>query len=162
MSGKQENATVNEDTGDQETTVDNPSKNLAAREMLVKSKTLERCFNEGIGCEKDNIVDTVGDRIQKAILIAIDDKFTPEIELEIRSKNGSSGRDVTSVMANSEHDEHKRVTAFFENGSKSNTTLYVFNSKDEYPKENLDKVGELSVPGTDFDRQPHSHQTIIG
>ena len=51
----------------------------------------------------NNIVDTVEDRIQNAILTAIDNIVAPEIELAIRSINASSGRDATSVSANSEH-----------------------------------------------------------
>ena len=52
------------------------------------------------------IIDTVEDRIQNAILTAIDKIVAPKIELAIRSINASSGRDVTSVTANSERGEH--------------------------------------------------------
>ena len=69
-------------------------------------KTLERCFNERIDREKSNIVDTVEDRIQNAILTAIDNIVAPKIELAIKSINASSGRDVTSVSMNSERREH--------------------------------------------------------
>ena len=56
----------------------------------------------GIDREMSNIVDTVEDRIQNAILTAIDNIVAPKIELAIRSINSSSGRDVTSVTPNSE------------------------------------------------------------
>ena len=52
-----------------------------------------------------NIVDTVEDRIQNAILTAIENIVAPNNELAIRSKNASSGRDVTSVTAISERGE---------------------------------------------------------
>ena len=68
----------------------------------MNMKTLERCFNERIDKEMDNIVGTVEDRIQNAILAAIDNIVAPKIELSIRSLNASSWRDVTSVSANSE------------------------------------------------------------
>ena len=42
-----------------------------------------------------NFVDTVEDRIQNAILTAIDNIVGPKIALAIRSINASSGRDVT-------------------------------------------------------------------
>ena len=58
-SDKQEHATANENTGDQEFTVDNPSSSLAAKENAVNVKTLERCFNERIDRENGSIVDTV-------------------------------------------------------------------------------------------------------
>ena len=53
-----------------------------------------------------NIVDTVEDRIQNAILTAFDNIVAPKIELAIKSINASSGRDVTSVTVNSKRGEH--------------------------------------------------------
>ena len=58
------------------------------------------CFNEKIDRETSNVVATVEDRIQNAILTAIDSIVAPQIELAIRSINASSGRDVTSVTQN--------------------------------------------------------------
>ena len=68
-----------------------------------------------------NIVYTVEDRIQNAILTAIDNIFAPKIE--IRSINASSGRDVTSVTAHSERGEHVGINAFFENATGDNNIL---------------------------------------
>ena len=48
----------------------------------------------------NNIVDKVEDRIQNAILTAIDNIIAPKIELAFGSINASSGQDVTSVTAN--------------------------------------------------------------
>ena len=119
MSNMQENATVNEGTGDQEFTIDYPGSNLAGNENLVKLRTLERRFIERIDMEMGNIVDTVEDRIQKSSLTAIDSIITPIIELAIRSINASSGRDATSVMATSERGgDHIGITAPFENDPK--------------------------------------------
>ena len=44
----------------------------------------------------NNIIDPVEDKIQNAILTAIDNIVAPKIELAIRSKNASSGRDVNT------------------------------------------------------------------
>ena len=74
-------------------------------------KTLEKCFNERIDKEMSNIIDTVKDRIQNAILTAIDGIVALKIELAIRSINASCGRDATSVMENSERGEHIGITA---------------------------------------------------
>ena len=52
-----------------------------------------------------NIVDTVEDRIQKAILTRIDSITAPKIELAVRSLNASSGPDATGVTANSERED---------------------------------------------------------
>ena len=60
-------------------------------------KTSERCFNERIDREMSNIVDTVENRIQNAILTAIDSMVALKIELAFRSINASSGRDAASV-----------------------------------------------------------------
>ena len=49
-----------------------------------------------------NIVDTVEERIQNANFTTFDCIITPTIELAVRSLKVSSGRDVTSVTANSE------------------------------------------------------------
>ena len=86
-------ATACDSTGGQEFTVDNLSSTLLANENFVNVKTFERCFKEKIDKEIGKIVDNVEDRIQKAILTAIDSIVTPEIELAIRSINASSERD---------------------------------------------------------------------
>ena len=115
MSDRQENTTVNEGTTAREITVGNLDGSPAVNENVVDVETLERCFNESIDRERSNIVDTVKDRLENASLTAIDSTITPKIELAVRSINASAGRDATSVMASSEHGEHKRVTAPFEN-----------------------------------------------
>ena len=94
-------------------------------------KTLEMCFNEKIDREMNDIIGTDEDRIQNAILTAIDDIVAPEIELAIRSINSSSGRDVTSVSANSERRERVGINAHLENASGNNDTLDVSNENDE-------------------------------
>ena len=111
---------VNGDTNDRDFTVGNSSNNSAVNENAMNVKTLERCFNERIDREMSNIVDTVEDRIQNAILTAIDNYVAPKIELAIRSINASSGRDATSVAANSEYREHVGINASFENTSQNN------------------------------------------
>ena len=72
LSDRQEISTVNEGTGDQEFTVGNPGSNLALNENMVNVKNLERWFNERFDKEIGNSVDTAEDRIQNAILTAID------------------------------------------------------------------------------------------
>ena len=104
---RQGNVVVNEGTNDQDFTVGTSNVNLIANENALNVKTLERCFNERIDRQMSNIVDTVEDRIQNAILTAIDNIVAPKIELAIRSINASSGRDVTSVSATSERREHR-------------------------------------------------------
>ena len=70
-SERQENVVVNEGTNDRDFTVSNSSNNTAVNESAINVKILERCFNERIDREMSNIVDTVEDRIQNAILTAI-------------------------------------------------------------------------------------------
>ena len=67
-SERQENVMVNEGTNDRDFTVSNSSNKTAVNESAMNVKTLERCFNERIDREMSNIVDTVEDRIQNAIL----------------------------------------------------------------------------------------------
>ena len=131
-------------------------------ENAMTVKTLERCFNERIDREMNNIVDTVEDRIQNAILAAIDNIVAPKIELAIRSINASSGRDVTSVCANSECRERTRINISFENASGNNNTIGVTNINDEARRNSQDGVSELSVTGTQSDRQSHTHHVLTG
>ena len=91
-------------------------------------------------------------------MAAIDIIITQRIELAVRSINVSSGRDATSVPANSERGERIAITASFENVSDGNNTLQVLNTNDETRRNILDKVSESSVPGTHFDRQSYTHQ----
>ena len=156
-SERQENVVVNEGTNDRDFTVSNSSNNTAVNESAMNVKFLERCFNERIDREMSNIVDTVEDRIQNAILTAIENIVAPKIELAIRSINASSGRDVTSVTANSECGERVGIDASFENASENNNTLRVPNVNDETRLNISDEVSEMSVPETRFDRQPQTH-----
>ena len=160
-SERQENVVVNKSTNDRGFTVSNFSNNTAVNESAVDVKTLERCFNERIDREMSNIVDTVEDRIQNAILTAIDNIVAPKIELAIRSINASSGRDVTSVTANSERGERVGVNASFENASENSNILRVSNVNDETRQNIPDEVSELSVPETHFDRQPQTHHSHV-
>ena len=109
-----------------------------------------------------NIVDTVEDRIQNAILTATENIVAPKIELAIRSINASFGRDATSVSANSERRERVGINASFENASENNDTLDVSNVNDETRHNIPDEVTELLVPETHFDRQAHTHHNNVG
>ena len=119
--------------------------------------TLERCSKERVEKEKGNIVDTVEERIQNAFLTALDRIMTPKTELAFRSINAASGRTATSVMANSERGEYIGISASFETVSERSITLHMFNTNDETRKITPDEVSELSVPGTQFDRQTRTH-----
>ena len=105
----------------------------------------------------NNIVDTVEDKVQNAILTALDNIVAPKIELAIKSINASSGQDATSVAANSECREHVGITVSFENASGNNNVQQVSNGNDETRNNIPDEVSELSVSGTQFDRQTHTH-----
>ena len=112
-SERQENNVVIEGTNVQDFTVGTSSKNSVVDGNVMTVKTLERCFNERIDREMSNIVDTVEDKIQNSILTAIDDIVAPIFELAIRSINATSGRDATSVSANSGCTEHVGINTSF-------------------------------------------------
>ena len=160
--GRQESVTVNGGTNDQDFTAGTSNVGSVVNENTLNMKTLERCFNERIDREMSNVVDTVEDRIQNAILNAIDNIVAPKFELAIRSINASSGRDVTSVSANSERREHVGINASFENASENNNTLGVTNINDESRHSFQDGVSESRVQGTQFDRQSHAHHMTSG
>ena len=150
----QESNVVNKGTNDRDFTV-----GTSTNENVMNVKTLERCFNERIGRESSNIVDTVEDRIQNSILTGIDKIVAPRIELAIRSINASSGRDATSVAANSEGREHTGINASFENAFENNNKQQVLNGNDETQNNIPDEVSELTVSGARFDRQTHTRHT---
>ena len=106
MSDRQENATVNGGTVDQDFTTGSSDSNPAVNETLVNLKFLDTCFNKMVDREMDNSVDTVENRIQNACLTAIDSIINHKTESVFRSTNASSGRDATSVLASSERGEH--------------------------------------------------------
>ena len=159
VSKRQENAVVNEGTNDRDFTVSTSNNDSVVNGNAMSVKTLERCFNERIDRKMSNIVDTVEDRIQNAILTAIENVVPPKIELAIRSINASSGRDAASVSANSDHKECVGINASFENASKNSDTLDASNVNDETRHDNPHEVSELLVPETHFDRQAHTHHT---
>ena len=161
-SERQENVVVNEGSNDQDFTVGTSNVSAVVNENALNVKTLERRFNERIDREMCNIVDTVEDRIQNAILTAIDNIVVPKIELAIRSINASSGRDVTSVSANSERREQGGINPPFDSASENNNMLSVTNINDEPRYNTQDAVSELSVTGTYFDRQSHTHHMASG
>ena len=154
---RQENTVVNEGTNDRDFTVGTSSNDPIVNANAMSVKTLERCFNEKIDREMNNIVDASEDRIQNAVLTAIDNIVTPKIELAIRSINASSGRDVTSVSAKSGRKERVGINASFENATRNNDTLGVSKVNDETRHNVPDEVSELSVPETHFDRQGQTH-----
>ena len=156
-SERQENTVVNEGTDDRDFTVGTSNDSSIVNGNVMNVKTLEGCFNERIDREMNNIVDTVEDRIQNGILTAIDNIVAPKIELAIMSINASSGREATSVSVNSERRKHVGINASFENASGNNNTLGVSNVNDETRQEMPEEVGELSVPETRLNRQPHTH-----
>ena len=71
-SERQENVVVNEGNNDQDFTVGTSNNSSITNENVLNVKTLERCFKRRIDREMDNIVETVEDRIQSAILTGID------------------------------------------------------------------------------------------
>ena len=158
---ERENVVINESSNDRGFIVDTSSDNLVTNEKTVNVKTLERCFNGGIDKEMSKIVDTVENRTQNAVVTAIDSIVTPKIEIAIRSINASSGRDATSVTANSERGEHVGINAFFKNASGNNNLLHVSNVNDETRNNIPDEVSEFSVPETRSDRQTHTHHIDI-
>ena len=105
---RQGSVVVNESTDDRDFTVGTSINDSVVNGNAMSVKSLERCFNERIDREMSNIVDTVEDRIQNAILTAIENIVAPKIELAIRSIIASSGRDATSVSTNSERRERRR------------------------------------------------------
>ena len=153
---------VSEGTNDRDFTVGTSSNNTVINESTVNVKTLERCFSERIDREMSNIIDTDEDKIQNAILTAIDNIVAPKIELANRSRNASSGRDVTSVNSNSEREKHVGIKASFENASGNNSILHVSNVNDETRPKTPDEVSELSATETHFDRQTHTHHMVTG
>ena len=71
--------------------------------------------------------------------------------------NASSGRDATSVAANSERGKHVGIIASFEDASEKNNVLQASNVNDETRTNIPDEVSELSVSETRFDWQAHTH-----
>ena len=117
---RRDSTVVDETTNDRDLTVGTSSINIAISERTVNVKTLESRFKEMICREMSNIFRTVEDRMQNAILTAIGNIVAPKTELAVRSIYASSGRDVTSVTANSERGEHVRISISFENASGNN------------------------------------------
>ena len=160
---RHESATVNEGTGDQDFTVGTSDKDLMTNVNTLILNTLERCFNEKIEREMINNVQTVEEKIRNVILTAIESIVSLKIDLANRSIITSAGQDATSVTPNSERVEHIGITAPSQNVSESNESLHVLNvvnvndgTQNFFP----DKVNELSVPGTPFDRQPHTYHKV--
>ena len=69
---------------------------------------------------------------------------------------------MTSVCANSERRERTGNNISFENASENDNTIGVTNINDEARRNSQDGVSELSVQGTQFDRQSHTHHVLTG
>ena len=110
--------------------------------------------------ELGTFVETVEDRIQNAILSAIDSIITPIFELAIRSTNASSEGDASSFIASLERGEHQGTTAPLEDVSERNNKLHVSKINDEARNKIPDVVSELSVPDTQCDRQLQTHHMV--
>ena len=142
-----ESARVIECTGSQDFTAGTSCTNLLTNKFMVNVKTLEKCYNDKNGRELSNIVDTVEDRIQNAILMAIDNIIAPKIQLVVRSINGSSGRDMASTRTKSKRKERVGIIATFETASENNIVLHASNMTHETLNTNPDEVNEVLVSG---------------
>ena len=131
-------------------------------ENRVGGQILERCLKERIDREMVNIVDMFEGTIQNGILTTTDIIVTPGIELEVRSKNASSGHDAGSVIKNLQCGQRIGVTASLENVSERYNTFHELSTDDETRGNIRDKVSELSVPRIRFDRQSHTHHMVPG
>ena len=140
---RRDSTVVKESTNDRVSTVSFSSKNSANNKNAVSVKTLERCFKERIHKELSNIVDTVEDRIQNAILTPIDNIVAPKTELATKSINASSGRDATRLTVNSGRGEHVGINAYFENASGNNKVLHVSKVDDQTRHNIPDEASEL-------------------
>ena len=116
---------------------------------------MEKTFDTNIDTEMSNFVDTFETKLQNKILTTVAKIFTPRIEIAVRSRNSSSGRDATSVTSNSEREERIGITGSFENVFERNNTFDELNVNDETVRNIPDEESELCVPGMHFDRQPH-------
>ena len=76
----QQSVEISGDTIDQEFTANTTVSNSAANDNTVNVQTSERYFGERIDREMVNIVNTVVDRIQNAMLTAIDNIIITKIE----------------------------------------------------------------------------------
>ena len=131
VSDTEESVTINEGTGDQDFTVGTSGKDLMTNENMVNVKKLGRCFNEMIDRETSNFVETDEDKIQKAILTAININIAPKIELVVRSIAASSGREMANTRTESEREERVGITALFEYASENYIVLDVSNMNEE-------------------------------
>ena len=104
VSDRQKNATVNAGTGYQDFTVGTSENNLMFNENTLKVITLEKCFNERIDREMKKIIQTVEDRIQNAILTAINKINANKNELVVGSINAFSRWRMASTRTESERE----------------------------------------------------------
>ena len=81
-SERQENVVVNEGFNDQDFTVGTSNVTSIINENVLNMKTLERCFNERIDREMENIVETVEDRIQSQRQVIVSTADQPKTLLE--------------------------------------------------------------------------------
>ena len=123
VSDRQENVVVIGGTVDQKFTASDTKKILRTNENLLHPIILERCSNERIDKQRNNVVDTVGEKIENAYLIAFNSEITPKNELAVTSIFGSSLRGATSVITISERGKGIEITAPFENLSESKYKL---------------------------------------
>ena len=105
-------------------------------------------------------VDKFEERIQNTTLTTINITIIPSIELGVRSKNASSGRDTSSVTTNAEREDRIGIIASSENVSETSKMFHEINAKDETRGNIPYKVSELSAPWTHFKRQCHTHHDV--
>ena len=98
-----------------------------------------------------DFVETSDDRAQNVIFASLDNIIRPTIELVIRSINGFSRRDVASITAVLEPEEHIGIAISFKKVFKKSNTFHELNMNDETPVYVADGMDETLVPFTHFD-----------
>ena len=84
------------------------------------------------------------------------------IELAIRSKKASSGRDVTRVTVSSERGKPVVITPPLGNTSGNKNVIHISKMNDETRNNIPNEVSGLLVPETNFDRQTHTYHMMTG
>ena len=106
-----------------------------------------------------NVVSTVEDRIQNAILVAVNNMVTPRNQLPVKSVNASSRQNTAIAVARSERGELAGILTFSAHGSSRSNTLHENILNDDTSGYNPDDLSEFSVQSAEFDREPPPHDT---
>ena len=143
---------------DSGTSLDNADKPNQVNFPQADMHTLEENKVSKVRSDADSVMTTVENRVQDAVLNAVESLVVSRVELALKSANASSGRSVDgNVLEPDQRDLSGNIESLQMTDSSRINSHRDLIKVDETPGNSAIEVGDLLVNERNIDRQTHTH-----